>query len=348
MKSKIHSLGMPRSSALVAQPDFLRKKGRPSLMRWRKPAVAGILVLLLSVFGLVACSRRLPVQPTDTQVQEAVTDALIGLNRSTIICFGVGCGGHVIVKDGRVTLVGSVVSEADRLIAGETAKKVAGVREVINEMPVWPQATYTDSSGAVQLTIITNWPFEASPPSTTATPSPATPPPPPTTPPPTTQAATPAAILAAAAAELKQQPSPQPKAKQESQATEPLPRTLSGNFYADTDEKSEKWDFSSSGHFSHETINASRAWIAARRGAYVRNSEQGKYDISGSTLTLHVSSTVINVVDTQPRAIGIGSFATSRTDSTPTTRQCSLQLLGPHGESGIVLDGEKFNVRNGS
>jgi hypothetical protein len=106
-----------------------------------------------------------PNQATDQKMEQGVGAAIDDLNRNTIICFNcVGGGNHAVVKNGYVTLLGTVVSETDRLAAGEAAREVRGVREVSNLLGVWPEASFEDDNGVVQLKNIQNWPFNAPPP----------------------------------------------------------------------------------------------------------------------------------------------------------------------------------------
>ncbi len=108
---------------------------------------------------------------------------------------------------------------------------------------------------------------------------------------------------------------------------------FNGNYYARTGGAAmEKWDFSSNGGFTH-------TGVASGVGAGTRDFERGTYEIAGSTLTLHVANTV-DVYATN-RTLG------SNRDTSVSTRQSTVRLLGVHGESGIVIDGRRFTPRHG-
>lgn len=107
---------------------------------------------------------------------------------------------------------------------------------------------------------------------------------------------------------------------------------FTGNYYAMVGGAMEKWDFSSNGGFTH-------TGAASGVGASVRNFERGTYEIAGGTLILHVANTE-------------NAYATNRTigssrDTAVVTRKSKVQLLGAHGESGMVIDGQHFSPRHG-
>jgi hypothetical protein len=79
----------------------------------------------------------------------------------------------------------------------------------------------------------------------------------------------------------------------------------------------------------------------------VRKEEQGRYEISGNILVLHISDSVTNVVDNQLHGFSKGRartpFMTSGQSSGPSTRQCEVRILGT---GTIVIDGREFKARN--
>ncbi|HUI84450.1 MAG TPA: BON domain-containing protein [Candidatus Binatia bacterium] len=135
----------------------------------KTPFLASVCTLLcfVALMDIQGCTQSRtseadpkPNQAADQKIQEAVTDAIFSLHRTSIIFFGVGGGGQVIVTNGNVTLLGTVVSESDRLAAGEAAREATGVRQVSNLLAVWPEASYQDSHNMIQLTHLSTWPFE--------------------------------------------------------------------------------------------------------------------------------------------------------------------------------------------
>jgi osmotically-inducible protein OsmY len=110
-------------------------------------------------------NQTMQSQAADDQMGQAVGAVINNLGRNTIVRFNVvGGAGEVVVRDGQVTLLGTVVSETDRLAAGEAAREVPRVREVSNLLGIWPEASFKDGRGIVQLQNVQVWPFEAPPP----------------------------------------------------------------------------------------------------------------------------------------------------------------------------------------
>jgi hyperosmotically inducible protein len=81
--------------------------------------------------------KVLPLSPNDDRIRRAVYFALFG-NDSPLFRYALGANPtiHIIVENGRVTLKGSVSSEADRNMANIKARGVSGVFEVRNELAV--------------------------------------------------------------------------------------------------------------------------------------------------------------------------------------------------------------------
>jgi BON domain-containing protein len=81
--------------------------------------------------------KVLPLSPNDDRIRRAVYFALFG-NDSPLFRYALGANPtiHIIVENGRVTLKGTVSSEADRNVANIKARSVPGVFEVKNDLAV--------------------------------------------------------------------------------------------------------------------------------------------------------------------------------------------------------------------
>ena len=78
----------------------------------------------------------LPPSPDDDRIRQAVYRAIYGypsLNRYALAAVP---SIHIIVKNGRVTLVGVVANEGDKNVAGIQANSVPGVFSVTNDLQV--------------------------------------------------------------------------------------------------------------------------------------------------------------------------------------------------------------------
>ncbi len=114
---------------------------------------------------------------------------------------------------------------------------------------------------------------------------------------------------------------------------------FTGAYYASINGAVEKWDFNADGTFTHTGIRPSSM-------SYGRNFERGSYSISNGVLTLHVKNQVNTFNDHQPRAAGQGAQVAA-SDSSEHSRTAKIQLLGNHGDKGVVIDGQTFNIRHG-
>lgn len=114
--------------------------------------------------------------------------------------------------------------------------------------------------------------------------------------------------------------------------------TLSADhgYYAMLNGRVEKWDFNSDGTFLHEGI-------AGGAGAYSRGSERGTYSIDGDKLVLKIGNTATAFAGGPHSNAMLGSSASTA----PQTRDMRIQLLGPDGDNGVVLDGVTFHIRHG-
>lgn len=115
-------------------------------------------------------------------------------------------------------------------------------------------------------------------------------------------------------------------------------RVLSADrgYYAMVNGALEKWDFHHDGTFLHEGV-------AAGAGTSVRNSARGTYRIEGSVLVLHIGNTATAFATPGSNSSMIGGAA----KSSSKTVQLKIQLVGPDGDQGVVLNGTTFHIRHG-
>ncbi len=78
----------------------------------------------------------LPLSPNDEQIRRAVFRAIYGSQGLQNYALAAVPSIHIIVKNGNVTLVGSVISEMDKNLAGMAAKQVPGTFSVTNDLVV--------------------------------------------------------------------------------------------------------------------------------------------------------------------------------------------------------------------
>jgi hyperosmotically inducible periplasmic protein len=78
----------------------------------------------------------LPLSPNDDRVRRAVYNAIFRKPPLQRYQMGAVPPIHIIVKNGNVTLIGSVSSEGDKTIAGMAANGVSGVFGVTNNLTV--------------------------------------------------------------------------------------------------------------------------------------------------------------------------------------------------------------------
>ncbi len=78
----------------------------------------------------------LPLSPNDDQIRRAVYRAVYSQPSLQRYAEGAVQSIHIIVKNGNVTLVGAVGSEADKDVANVQAKSVPNVFSVTNELIV--------------------------------------------------------------------------------------------------------------------------------------------------------------------------------------------------------------------
>lgn len=107
-------------------------------------------------------------------------------------------------------------------------------------------------------------------------------------------------------------------------------------YYAMVNGSLEKWDFHHDGTFLHEGV-------AAGAGTSVRNSARGTYRIQGNELILHIGNTATAFATPGASSSMIGGGA----GSSGKTVQLKIQLLGPDGNEGMVLNGTTFHIRHG-
>ena len=106
---------------------------RPSLKSDAEAAVKRIE----GVTNVVNQIEVLPPSSTDDQIRQAVYRALFSVDSSLFrYRMGVVPPIHIIVKNGRVTLMGVVDNEADKNTAGLRAQRVPGTFSVTNNLTV--------------------------------------------------------------------------------------------------------------------------------------------------------------------------------------------------------------------
>jgi hyperosmotically inducible protein len=78
----------------------------------------------------------LPVSPNDDRTRQAAYRAIYGFPSLNRYALAAVPSIHIIVKNGRVTLVGVVANEGDKNIAGIQANSVPGVFGVTNDLQI--------------------------------------------------------------------------------------------------------------------------------------------------------------------------------------------------------------------
>jgi hypothetical protein len=110
-------------------------------------------------------------------------------------------------------------------------------------------------------------------------------------------------------------------------------------YYAMVNGALEKWDFYKDGTFLHQGV-------AAGSGTSVRHSERGTYRILSNVLQLQISKTATAFLTPGTSSRGNNTQMGGSANKNAETRQMKLQLVGPDGENGVVLNGTTFKVRH--
>jgi hypothetical protein len=110
-------------------------------------------------------------------------------------------------------------------------------------------------------------------------------------------------------------------------------------YYAMVNGALEKWDFYKDGSFLHQGV-------AAGSGTSVRHTERGTYRIQSNILELLVTKTATGFLTPGTSSRGNTTQMGGSRNDNADTRQMKLQLLGPDGENGVVLNGITFKVRH--
>jgi len=134
---------------------------------------------------------------------------------------------------------------------------------------------------------------------------------------------------------------PGPAAPASPPAPAPLPgQTLGANrgYWAMLGQRLDKWDFNHDGTFLH-------TGVVAAVGTGVRNSERGVYRIQGNRIVLQVGNTATAFVT--PGSGSGSSLVGGGTGAAAPARTLSIQLIGPDGAGGIVLNGTTYKIRHG-
>jgi hyperosmotically inducible protein len=87
----------------------------------------------------------LPTSPMDDQIRRAEYHAIYGASELQRYAMGVLPSIHIIVKNGHVTLVGTVDNQMDKNVADIRAKSVPNVFSVDDQLQVQPTRTHTES-----------------------------------------------------------------------------------------------------------------------------------------------------------------------------------------------------------
>lgn len=88
------------------------------------------------VNGVTNHIQVLPPSPMDDRIRIAVARSVFGAGGLSRYGWEAAPSIHVIVKNGRVRLVGVVNSEGDKNLAGMQARQISGVFDVANELTV--------------------------------------------------------------------------------------------------------------------------------------------------------------------------------------------------------------------
>lgn len=99
--------------------------------RWRQ--IVSVVFCILLIGALSACSRG----TDDATLTSKVKSKLVAQNPSLASAV------NVETKDGVVTLSGAVDSDTTKSLAEQSAKTVAGVKSVVNNLTVEPQSSLT-------------------------------------------------------------------------------------------------------------------------------------------------------------------------------------------------------------
>lgn len=87
----------------------------------------------------------LPLSPMDDQIRRVEYRAIYGAPELQRYAMGVLPSIHIMVKNGHVTLVGTVDNQMDKNVAEIRAKSVANVFSVDDQLQVQPARTQTQS-----------------------------------------------------------------------------------------------------------------------------------------------------------------------------------------------------------
>ena len=101
-----------------------------------KSDAAGRLKGIPGIERVINDIEVLPVSPSDDRVRLDVARNIYRTEALERYGFQVNPSIHIVVKNGNVTLVGVVNTEADKTVAGVKAREVGGVFDVKNELTV--------------------------------------------------------------------------------------------------------------------------------------------------------------------------------------------------------------------
>ncbi len=121
-------------------------------------------------------------------------------------------------------------------------------------------------------------------------------------------------------------------------AQTPLPVSgsrFTGNYYGYDGRTLHTWEFRADGTFLH-------TWIASGAGTSVRNSERGRFAVSGNILELRIDSAAGGFVT--PGAGGRTTVSGGSSSAAAETRRLRIQFV--KGEGAVVLDGLRLKPKS--
>lgn len=110
-------------------------------------------------------------------------------------------------------------------------------------------------------------------------------------------------------------------------------------YYAMVNGALEKWDFYQEGTFLHQGV-------IGGSGTSVRHSERGTYRIQGTVLQLQTTNTATAFLTPGTSSRGNTTQLGGSQNNNAAAREIKVQLVGPDGENGAVLNGVAFRVRH--
>ena len=132
-------------------------------------------------------------------------------------------------------------------------------------------------------------------------------------------------------------PAPAPSSPNSNPTSTGRTADFTGKYWVRDENGLQTWDFNSDGTFYH-------AWIAGGAGTSARSSEKGTFHLSGEYLVLNVTSGASAFAT--PSVGGRGTLVGGGAEAKGEVRRLKIELLGPGGRDGIVLDSVKLAVKH--